>query len=212
MNGKPATGSRPRAKFAWLLILLGFAVLIGGAALAVRVYVTPERARAFALRALSASLRREVKFAHADLTYWPPVSVSVDGLEVSDPQGFAQGTMFAARNVKLTLDLWALLSHRLELTGIRVDHPAVRLWRNQEGHANWDGIAGIGDTTQAPTRFLEVNIPGVHLGSARLGYYGPDGKLAFYFEDLDLDLKRAGKGWDWNLRVAKVGNPGPIPQ
>src|SRR5262249_2815551 len=87
MNAKAGMVSRPRPRFLWLWIMLGVAALIGGAALAVRAYVTPERARAFALRALSASLRREVKFARADLTYWPPVSVSVDGLLVSDPQG-----------------------------------------------------------------------------------------------------------------------------
>src|SRR6185369_12060198 len=194
-----------------LWIGLALAAVIAGAAIAVRVHVTPERARAFATRALSASLRRDVRFASADLTYWPPVSISVDNLAVSDPQGFAQGTMLSARNVKLTLDVWALFSRRLELSGIQVDHPAVRLWRGRDGRANWDGLAGIGDTTATPQRFREVNVPGVRLASARLGYYGADGRLAFYFEDLDVDLTKSGKGWNWNLRVAKVGNPGPIP-
>lgn len=211
MSATPKTSLRPRPKFAWLWIGLAVAAVIAGAAVAVRLYVTPERARAFATRALSASLRREVRFAKADLTYWPPVSISVDNLAVSDPQGFAQGTMLSARNVMLTLDVWALFSRRLELSGIQVDHPAVRLWRARDGRANWEGLAGIGDTTATPQRFREVNIPGVKLASARLGYYGADGKLAFYFEDLDLNLTKSGKGWSWNLRVAKVGNPGPIP-
>jgi len=211
MNATPSIVSRRRARFTWLWIGLAVAAVIAGLALAVRATITPERAHAYALKALNTALRREVRFTRADLTYWPPVSISVDGLQVSDPQGFAQGTMLSAKNVKLKLNVWALFSQRLELSGIAVDRPAVRLWRGRDGHANWEGLAGIGDTTAAPQRFREVSIPGIHLGNARLGYYGADGKLAFYFEDLDLDLNRSGKGWNFNLRVAKVGNPGPIP-
>jgi uncharacterized protein involved in outer membrane biogenesis len=211
MNGKPTSAPR-RPPFLWLWILVALVALVVGAVFAVRAYVTPERAHAFAQQALSTSLHREVKFDQADLTFWPPVSVSVTGLAVSDPQGFKQGTMLSARNVRLGLDLWALFSRRLLLNGVVLDHPAVRLWRSADGHANWEGLGGTSDTSKAQQPQLrEVSLPGVHIAGARLGYFGPDNKLAFYFEDLDLDLTKAGQGWNWSLRVGKLGNPNPIP-
>src|SRR5262245_20670422 len=200
----------PRRRFLWLWVVLGLVGIAAAAALAVRAYVTPERAQAFALHALQTSLHREVRFAKADLTFWPPFSVAVDGLAVSDPAGFRQGTMLTARNVRLHLDGWGLLSRRLSLDGVEVDGPSVRLWRGKDGKANWEGLGDIGDTTKAQA-FRAVSIPGIKLHNARLGYFGADGKLAFFLDDLDLDLAKKGSGWSFAMRLARFGNPRPIP-
>jgi hypothetical protein len=120
--------------------------------------------------------------------------------------------MLTAQRVQLHLaGSELLLSRRLSVSGVEIEEPSVRLWRGKDGKANWDGVGGIGDAAQAPSRIPEFKIPGVKMTGARLGYFGADNRLAFYFQNLDLVATNRGSSWDWNLRVEKVGNPQPIP-
>lgn len=211
---RPALASVPRIRprWAWAAVLVVVVAAVAVGAAAVRAYITPARAHDYAVRALKTWLRRDVRFAKADLTYWPPVGIQVEGLAVADPKGFQQGTMLTAKRVQLHLaGLELLFSRRLALSGVEIEEPSVRLWRGKDGKANWDGVGGLGDTMQAPSRIREFKIPGVKMTKARLGYFGADSKLAFFFQNLDLDATNRGSSWDWNLRVEHVGNPQPIP-
>lgn len=134
------TDSRtPRSlRWLWWLGVPVVSVLLAWAALS--VLMPPAQVRAIVSRQLARSLSRDVRFADASLSPWPPVRLRVANLEVAEPGGFANGTAFAAKAVDLDLDILPLLSHRMRVNDLKLHEPVLHLMLRADGTTNFDSL------------------------------------------------------------------------
>jgi hypothetical protein len=137
MNDRARTASPWRALL-WGVGALLLLVLLAWGALA--VLFPPAKVRALVSAQLTSALSREVRFADASLSLWPPVRLTVSAPALAEPGGFGNGAAFQARSLHLDLDVWALLSRRVVVRRLVLDRPALHLVLNPDGTTNLDGL------------------------------------------------------------------------
>lgn len=192
-------------------ILVLALALLAGIAIAVATFVTPERALRFAQQALARSLSREVRIGSAQLALWPPFGIDARRVAISDPRGFAQGTMVSAERVRFRLSLWSLLARKLELSGVVVEGPRVRLWRDARGRANWDGLLRTKPGATGRSASAEFPFRDFRLRDGAAGYTETGKGPLFLASGVDLDLRRGPGDWTWSAHVKAWGTPRPLP-
>jgi hypothetical protein len=133
----------------------------------------------------------------------------VEGLAISDPRGFAQGTMLSARRVRLGISAWALLSRTLRLESVRVESARLRLWQDARGVGNWEGLGGSAAGPGAPGARLVLEH--LHLHDAALASWGPDGRPQLGLSGIEAGLDARGEKWDWNFKVGRIRTFGARP-
>src|SRR5215217_3675351 len=80
-----------------------------------------------------------------------PTVVRADGIRLSNADWSTQGDeMLAARRVEIAIRVWPLLSGRIDLPIVRVDHGHVLLERDTEGRANWQFTDEPSEPPDAP--------------------------------------------------------------
>jgi hypothetical protein len=123
------------------LVVLGVLValvLLAWGALA--VFLPPSRVKALVQEQASRALTREVRLDGASVGLFPPVRMTVTGLALAEPGGFESGAAFQAKALHLDLDPFALLSRRVVVRRLALDHPAVHLLLRADGTTNFDGL------------------------------------------------------------------------
>jgi hypothetical protein len=137
MNTRTGKGSPRR-----VVMVVGGAILLVVALCwgALAIFFPPARVRALVSAQLTSALSREVRFADASLSLWPPVRLTVSQPGLAEPGGFGNGAAFQARSLHLDLDVWALLSRRVVVRRLVLDRPALHLVLNGDGTTNFDGL------------------------------------------------------------------------
>lgn len=103
----------------------GTALLVGGAAVALRVFLPPAKVKALALKHIGEALGREVRLADASVRL---SGVRLTGLEISEVPDFKAGKALKAKAVTATPRWWPLLTKREVLVGaVTVDSPEIWL-------------------------------------------------------------------------------------
>jgi hypothetical protein len=78
--------------------------------------------------AFSDALKREVRFdGPAQLEISARPKLKVGGLAVADPGGFAEGTLVSVGELRLALDLWKLMAHRLHIQDLAGSDVVLKL-------------------------------------------------------------------------------------
>src|SRR2546425_317496 len=150
-------GPRTRRRHRLLWVLAVFAVALTGGWIALAAAFPPTRLRAIVERRLAASFARELAFRDAKLALWPPVRLAVHGLALAEPGGLANGTALRLRALDLDLDVWALLSRRLEVKRLVLDQPALHLVLRADGSTNLDHL-GAGQKLEQPRSPLDFAV------------------------------------------------------
>src|SRR5262245_5016223 len=107
---------------------------------ALAILFPPARVRALVSARLGAVVSREVRFADASVSLWPPVRLTVSQPGLAEPGGFGNGAAFQARSIHLDLDLFALLSRRVVVRRLVLERPAIHLVLRPDGTTNFDGL------------------------------------------------------------------------
>lgn len=131
-----ATRTIPR----WVWLAAVPVVLVGAAWVGLTVLFPPARVRAMVSDALGSQLRREVRFADAGLSLWPPVRLVIAKPELAEPGGFAEGTAFSADRLGLDLELLPLLSKRVVVKRLTIEAPALHVVLHADGTTNLDSL------------------------------------------------------------------------
>ena len=148
-----ASSRMPR--WLWFLLVPVALVLVAWGALA--VLFPPVKVRAIVSERVSRSLAREVRFADAGLTLFPPVRLVVREPEIGEPDGLASGVAFRARALNLDLDLLALLGRKFVVRDLTIDGPALHLLLRADGTTNWDHLGAKPEPGPAqPAMDLEI--------------------------------------------------------
>jgi AsmA protein len=123
----------------WIILLGIPVVLIVGAVIAAKLYFTSERLKAMVIPKIEDATRRTVTAGDIALSVFPSLAVSIDNLKISNPQGssFDRDEFIALDNLKLKVKILPLLSSKVEIDYIVVNHPVVYLEMTKDGKKNY---------------------------------------------------------------------------
>ena len=187
-----------RGRLRWLAIAAGvLALLVGAAWATVAVLLPPERVREIVASRLSATLQREVRFADAGVSLFPPVRLTLRDLALASEGGFDAGRDFELRHLHLDLDVFALLARRVVVRRLVLDGPRLRYLIRADGTTNFDNLmreepvtGGAG--TADPGMSLEIQDLVVKNGGLLLDDLRADRRVVLTL-DSELSLRHAGE-------------------
>ena len=134
----------------WLLGLLGLAL---GAVAMFAVLVDPNDYKPEITALVAENTDRTLEL-HGDLevTFFPWLGVKTGAVELSNRQGFGPAPMLAVEEATIRIKLLPLLITRVEVAGVSLIGPQIRLARKADGTANWDDLTAKAghDDDQAP--------------------------------------------------------------
>jgi uncharacterized protein involved in outer membrane biogenesis len=137
----------------WITLLSIPVVLLLAGAVAAKLYFTSERLKSLILPEIEQSTRRTVSVREISLSLFPSLSISLDGLSISNRRGarFERDEFLSLDRLQLKVKLLELLRNKLEITYIILDHPKIYLETTEEGVKN-----SAGDPANADTVHLKV--------------------------------------------------------
>lgn len=202
-----------KGKWKWVAYGVGtMALLVGGAAVAVRVFLPPAKVKALALKRIGEALGREVRLADASVQL---SGVRLAGLEISEVPDFKAGKAFKAKSVTATPRWWPLLTKREVLVGaVTVDapefwlSPAPALKRPPKSEA---------PSAPASAAGAAFSVSSLVVKGGALSYKGADGAVVS-LKGLALDAKNIGPsgpvpfsvGFDYTLRSGGATHAGRV--
>ncbi len=157
------------------LVVAGFTAIAVLAAVALLLSVDPNRHRgAIEARVQQATGRPFAIAGTIKLELFPWLALDVGKVTIGNPEGFDAEPLLGAERARVGARLLPLLRGRLEVSHIAVDGLTVNLVRRADGHANWEGIGGVGSggrqsVTAPASRPLEgLSIAGIDVSRATL--------------------------------------------
>lgn len=190
-------------------ILIGLAALIIvllGAVLILPGLVPTDSYREKLEADLSRAFARDVTISgDIDISTFPILKIETGSVSLANPEGFPQGKFVDVETMSAKVKLWPLLRKRVEISGVTLKSPSIRLERQANGRANWVGKEVEGTNEKGPFK-----------RDGRLTEYDPalallrieDGKLEFIdatsgdnynVDNINLDLR--APGLDQRLRL-----------
>lgn len=102
-------------------------------------YFFEDKIHLMAIKELGKALNARIEVADTDvsfLSYWPDVQVELEGVTLNPIGSEGNRDVIAVHSAKLRINLWSFFSDRMEISGVRLDRPAVDLRRSPEGDWN----------------------------------------------------------------------------
>lgn len=185
-----------------ILIIAGAIVAILIAVLVTVPFLIPSSVyKAQVETAASKALGREVTLkGDPRVSILPVLSASIDGVEVSNPEGFSDPLMIEAGSLRASVKLLPLLSQRVEIAQITLNDSTVRLERLADGRANWE--FGTGDASAGEDR-PSSGSGGVETGIDRAAL----SNAAVYYRDWTTNTQYALTEFDATARLSALDKP-----
>jgi uncharacterized protein involved in outer membrane biogenesis len=124
----------------WLVILgIPLLLLIGGA-VALKILFSGDRLKGYLIPAIEEATGRTVTIADVSLSVFPSIAVEVDTLSISNAagEGFSERPFCRLDRLVLDVNLIPLLSGRVEVPTILLEHPVLLLEVSDQGLTNYD--------------------------------------------------------------------------
>ncbi len=122
-------------------ILIGFAalfLLLIGAVLILPGLVPTDSYRTKLEADLSRALARDVNITgDIKISTLPVLKIETGSVSLANPEGFPQGKFVDVQAMSAKVKLWPLLRKRVEISGVTLKSPAIRLEKLTDGRANW---------------------------------------------------------------------------
>ncbi|MHB1840059.1 MAG: AsmA family protein, partial [Acidobacteriaceae bacterium] len=138
----------------------------------------------------SLSLGRKVHIGNLSFSIFSG-SLTADNLSVADDPRFSQSPFLTASSLKIGVKIWPLIaSKQLEITGITIDKPFVRLISNSANQWNYSTLATTGNSAPSqpraqPTGNLSVAKLNVTHGEVTIA--GADAKAPSVYNNVQLE-------------------------
>jgi AsmA protein len=194
-------------------------VLLLGAALVLSVLVDANRFRPLLESELSAALSRKVQLGSLKLA---PLrgSVAVDDLTVADNPAYSKSPFLKAKSAAIRVELWPLLvSRKLNVTGVRIERPAIALIQGAGGEWNFSSLGGASKgrapepaTPAAKGAGLSLSVKSLRLtgGEVSLALMGRAAR-PLVLRDLSIDVTNFSASSEFPFTLdAKVSGGGSI--
>ena len=87
---------------------------------------------------LSQTFARDVEITgDVKLSTFPVVKVETGSVTLSNPKGFSENDFLDVEGMSAKIKLWPLLKKQVEISGITLDSPIIRLEKRSNGDVNW---------------------------------------------------------------------------
>jgi uncharacterized protein involved in outer membrane biogenesis len=137
-----------------VLLVVGIVVLA-----VVNVNALLEENRGELTRLASDAAGRDVTFERAEVAFPGRLSIEVRGLRVSEDPRFGQGDFLSLESAYVDVELWPALQRRIEVAGIRLDRPTIRIVQTTQGF-NFASLGATEPAAGAPPSSGSPNPPG----------------------------------------------------
>lgn len=115
-------------------------MLLLGAAVALPFLIDANRFRPLLESELSAALSRQITLGSLKLSLLKG-SVTADDLAIADDPGYSKLPFVKAKSIGIQVELWPLItSRKLNVTGIRIEQPAIALIRGAGSEWNFSSL------------------------------------------------------------------------
>ena len=123
----------------WIIVLSIPVALIVCCVIAVKLYFTSDRLKAFIIPKIEDATHRTVEVGDISLSVFPTLAVSIDNLSISNPAGstFDRNTFLSLDNLKLKVKLLPLIQSRAEIDYIIITHPVIYMEITKDGKKNY---------------------------------------------------------------------------
>jgi uncharacterized protein involved in outer membrane biogenesis len=125
----------------WLIVLSIPVGLLIAAIVFAKLYFTSDRLKALIVPQIEQSTHRTVAVNDISFTIFPSLGVSIDGLTISNPKnrGFEGEQFISLDHLALDVKILPLISNKIEINQIVLDHPTIHLEVTKDGVKNFSG-------------------------------------------------------------------------
>ena len=183
-------------------ILIGFAALIAillGAVLILPGLVPTDTYRSKLEVDLSRAFARDVTISgDIDITTFPVLKVETGSVSLANPEGFTEDQFVDVEAMSAKVKLWPLLSKRVEISGVTLKSPSIRLEKQADGSVNWAGKETENTPDNGPFkrdgRFTEYDpaLALLKIEDGTLQYIDAATEKNFKVENINIDLRAPG--------------------
>jgi len=131
----------------WGLVAVVAVVILGLAAVA--VFLPKEKIKEMALEKISSALNREVTIDDISVSFMGGLGVQLDGIKISNPDGFEWSQFLEAKGLDIKLQLWPLLRKNIRVDRLILIEPKIALLKTRKGQINY--IFGLIDSVAPPS-------------------------------------------------------------
>lgn len=153
-----------------LLAVLGVVVVLAAAVVILPSVVDLRPRIAAAVRAATGRDLRIDGSLH--IAVLPKLRVSATGIHLSNAPGASAPEMFSVDSVALQAEVWPLLSRRLVVDSLVIEHPTVNLEVDKAGRPNWSfqpqGKAEAAPAEEKPAAQGSSALAGLQIGNVKL--------------------------------------------
>lgn len=110
------------------------------------------------------------------LTLYPWFGLTLNQVEIANPQGFGDEPMFQAQRAEMRIKLLPMLRRHYEIDTVRLHGAKLNLVVNEQGVGNWEDLASdaatapVEDTQNEPMTIPDVVLGGVDIQDAGLRF------------------------------------------
>jgi uncharacterized protein YhdP len=137
MNTTNSSNGPSRRFPLWATIVLSVVVVLLLLAFAIPYFVNVDRYRDTIADAIAKQTGRKVTLGGIRLHLLPGAALTVDELHVGNPDGFPQGDLLSADEIRVNVALGPLLSRTIHINSIDLVHPKVSLVTDSTGKNNY---------------------------------------------------------------------------
>ncbi|MFA6434912.1 MAG: AsmA family protein [Elusimicrobiales bacterium] len=176
------------------VVYAGIALLAAGllAFVALKLYLTPERIKKYALEFASRNLNREIRLADASLSLG---GIRLEGLAVSEYPDFKKGEFFTARSIGVRPSFRALLRKEVKINSLSAEGLVLRIAQVKPDAFNFSDLlapaAGPGAGKEAAPSGaapMTLDISAVSVKDSELSYRNLDNSMTVVLKKIDLDI------------------------
>lgn len=138
---------KPLLKILGVVVAVAVILLVAASVL-IKFIVTPEQVRKYVLPLASKELHRNISIEDIDISLWSGIDVK----KVLVQERVGDKAFVSADKVRLSYQLLPLLSGKLVIDEVLLDHPVIRITREKDGTFNFNDLTQGGkEGTKAPS-------------------------------------------------------------
>lgn len=127
---------------------------------------------------------------------WHPLAIELFGISAVNPDAADKTPLLTTDRLQVSLQVWPLLHHRLQIDSVTIDHPVILVKTDSDGHTNFPTPP---QTQQSSTSTMAVQIEHLTINNGLLQYDDKQTPLSASLEgfrtQIDFDhLSNAYKG------------------
>jgi hypothetical protein len=178
-----------------LVIAICVIILFVGA---VMLFFPKEKAKQMAMERISMTLGREVAIDGISVSIWGGIGAYLEGIRISNPEGFEEKDFLTARALDVKLQFWPLLKRQIVVDRLILIEPQILLQKLKDGTINYqfgvvDSLAPAAVQEKLPEEsklaVSAISFENLAVKDGRLNYVDDSTRTSIHASGIKLDSK-----------------------